>query len=53
LELGGKSIKADISLTDRTDMDVPMLLGRATIKGHFVVNPAKTFLLSRKRKIPT
>jgi hypothetical protein len=51
LELGGKSIKAEITLTDRTDMGVPMLLGRATIKGHFVVNPAKTFLLSRKRKV--
>lgn len=51
LELGGKTIKAEVTLTDRTDMDVPMLLGRATIKGHFIVNPAKTFLLSRKRKI--
>jgi hypothetical protein len=49
LELGGKLLKAEMTLTDRTDMDVPMLLGRATIKGHFVVNPAKTFLLSRKR----
>lgn len=50
LELGGKSIKAEITLTDRKDMGVPMLLGRATIKGQFVVNPARTFLLSRKRK---
>jgi hypothetical protein len=51
LALGGKAIKAEVTLTDRTDMGVPMLLGRATIKGHFVVNPAKSFLLSRKRKI--
>jgi hypothetical protein len=51
LELGGKAIKAEVTLTDRTDMGVPMLLGRATINGHFIVNPAKTFLLSRKRKI--
>lgn len=51
LELGGKLLKTEITLTDRTDMGVPMLLGRATIQGHFVVNPAKTFLLSRKRKI--
>jgi hypothetical protein len=50
LELGGKLVKAEVTLTDRTDMGVPMLLGRATIKGHFIVNPAKTFLLSRKRK---
>ena len=50
LELGGILLKAEMTLTDRTDMGVPMLLGRVTIKGHFVVNPAKTFLLSRKRK---
>ena len=50
LELGNKTLRADVTLTDRKDMGVPMLLGRATIKGQFVVNPAKTFLLSRKRK---
>jgi hypothetical protein len=50
LELGGRFLKTEMTLTDRTDMGVPMLLGRATIKGHFIVNPAKSFLLSRKRK---
>ncbi len=53
IELGGKSLKAEITLTDRTDMGVPMLLGRATINGHFIVHPGKTFLLSRKRKTVT
>jgi hypothetical protein len=51
IELGTAVIKAEITLTDRSDMGVPMLLGRSTIKGKFLVNPGKTFLLSRKRKV--
>ena len=31
-------------------MGVAMLLGRATITGRFLVNPARTFLLDRKVK---
>jgi hypothetical protein len=48
LQLGNVVMKTEITLTDRTVMDVPMLLGRNSIKGHFVVNAAKTFLLSRR-----
>jgi len=52
LEIGKAVFKAEITLTDRSDMDVPMLLGRNTLKGRFVVNPARTFLLDRKVKTP-
>jgi hypothetical protein len=48
--LGSKTMKTEITLSDRRDMDVPMLLGRNTIKGLFVVNPGKTFLLTRRLK---
>jgi hypothetical protein len=48
LQLGNVIMKTEITLTDRTVMDVPMLLGRNSIKGHFVVHAAKTFLLSRR-----
>jgi hypothetical protein len=51
IELGATLIKAEITLTDRSDMGVPMLLGRNVIKGKFLVNPAKTFQLSRKGKV--
>jgi hypothetical protein len=51
LQLGSTVMKTDITLTDRTDMDVPMLLGRNSIKGLFVVNAAKTFMLSRRKVI--
>ncbi len=50
LELGVHVFKTEISLTDRTDMEVPMLLGRNSIKGHFIINPAHTFLLRTRKK---
>ncbi len=50
LEIGKAVYKTEITLTDRSDMDVPMLLGRNTLKGRFVVNPARSFLLDRKTK---
>ena len=52
LQLGNMVMKTEVTLTDRTDMDVPMLLGRNSIKTLFVVNPAKTFMLSRRKVIP-
>jgi hypothetical protein len=48
VQLGSVLMKTEMSLTDRTDMDVPMLLGRNTITGLFVVNPGKTFLLTKR-----
>jgi hypothetical protein len=48
VQIGQTIIKAEITLTNRTDMDVPMLLGRNTIKKIFIVHPGKTFLLTRK-----
>lgn len=53
LDLGGHSFKAEVTLTDRTDMGVLMLLGRNSIKGHFIVNPARTFLLKPRKKLPS
>lgn len=50
LEIGKQRFKAEVTLTDRTDMGVPMLLGRDTLKGRYVVNPARTFILDRKSK---
>lgn len=50
LELGMHVFKTEVTLTNRTDMGVPMLLGRNSIKGHFIVNPARTFLLRTRKK---
>jgi hypothetical protein len=49
LQLGHMVMKTEITLTDRTDMEVPMLLGRNSLKGLFMVNPAKTFMLKGRK----
>ncbi|NNE21632.1 MAG: ATP-dependent zinc protease [Rhizobiales bacterium] len=46
LSLGGRVWTVEITLTDRAEMGVPMLLGRATIKRRLVVHPGKSFVLS-------
>ena len=52
IAIGTTKFTAEITLTDRTDMGVPMLLGRATIRGKFIVHPGRSFLISRtKRKL--
>lgn len=50
IAIGGTKFTAEITLTDRTDMGVPMLLGRATIRGKFIVNPGSSFLISRSKR---
>jgi hypothetical protein len=50
LQIGQIRFKAEVTLTDRTDMGYPMLLGRNTIKGLFLVNPARTFLQGNMRE---
>ncbi len=48
IQLGTRQFKAEITLTRRSDMGVPLLLGRNTISGKYLVHPSRTFLLSRK-----
>ncbi len=52
VQIGSTMLKTDITLTDRADMDVPMLLGRNSLKGLFVVNPAKTFVFTKRKIAP-
>ncbi len=53
ISIGGETFPAEVTLTDRADMGVPMLLGRATIRGKFIVHPGRSFLLSRPKRKPT
>ena len=48
--IGTLKYAIEITLTDRTDMGVPMLLGRAAVKGRFLVHPGRSFLISRKKR---
>jgi hypothetical protein len=50
IAIGPVKFTAEITLTNRTDMGVPMLLGRATIRGKFIVHPGRSFLVSRPRR---
>jgi hypothetical protein len=53
LKIGNHRFTIDITLTDRADMGVPMLLGRSSLKGRFLVHPGRSYLLSAtKRKKP-
>ncbi|MCA3556281.1 RimK/LysX family protein [Aestuariivirga sp.] len=53
VKIGKIMLRIDVTLTDRTDMGVAMLLGRGSIGHDFLVHPAKTNLLSaKKRKTP-
>jgi hypothetical protein len=52
VELGAHRFFTSITLTDRRDMGVPMLLGREAIRGHFLVQPARSFLLRPKKARP-
>jgi hypothetical protein len=51
VQLGVMVFKTEVTLTDRTDMDVPMLVGRNSLKGMFIVNPAKSFVQTRRKPV--
>ena len=46
LELGGEVFDAEFSLTDRSDMVHPVLIGRTALAKRFLVDPARTYLRS-------
>lgn len=48
--LGGHSWPIEITLTNRSDMSNLMLLGRQAMGKRVLVDPSKTFLLSRRRR---
>lgn len=51
VKIGKVTLRIDVTLTDRTDMGVAMLLGRSSIGHDFLVHPTKTNIISaRKRK---
>ena len=48
VEIGGRLLDAEITLTQRADMGAAMLIGRSSIKDLFLVDPSRTFLRSRR-----
>lgn len=52
VKIGKHIITMEVTLTDRTDMGVAMLLGRSSIGHGFLVHPTKTHLLSARKRTP-
>ena len=50
IQIGSHRFRTEITLTNRTDMGVPMLLGRASIRGRFAVHPGRSYIISRENK---
>lgn len=46
IKLGAKIYKAEFTLTDRSSMRYPILLGRKLLKGRFLVDVSKSFMLA-------
>ena len=49
IKLGNKSWKTDISLTQRSGMAHPMLIGRNTLKKKHMIHPKRSFVLTEKK----
>ena len=50
VQLNGHSLTTEFSLTDRSNMRHTILLGRKFLKGRFIVDVSRKFLLSKKKK---
>lgn len=46
VEVNGNIWKIEVTLTNRDLMGFRMLLGRQALRGHFIVDPGRSFLLS-------
>ncbi|HEU4664280.1 MAG TPA: RimK/LysX family protein [Dokdonella sp.] len=53
VEIAGRRIETEMNLTDRGAMLFPLLLGRATIGGHFRIDPALSYTCPRPKRAPT
>jgi hypothetical protein len=52
LQVGGLVHRIEINLTNRRNMLFPMLLGRTAMAGHFLVDPARSFVLGDRGTEP-
>lgn len=48
LQLGERRWNIEMTLTNRDNMQFRMLLGRTAIKGHYVVDPGRSYLVGHK-----
>ena len=48
IRIGTHVIDAEVTLTTRSDMGAAMLIGRSALRGTFLVDPARSFLRSKR-----
>lgn len=48
VRIGGELYPIELSLTDRSDMRFPLLLGRRFIRNRFIVDVSQTYLLDKE-----
>ena len=53
LSIGGHTWPIEVTLTARDDMLFRMLLGRTAMKGRAQVNPARSYLVGKKKRLAT
>ena len=51
IELAGRAVKAEVTLTNRDEMGFRMLIGREALRQGFRIDPAKSFLGGRAPKL--
>jgi len=52
LAIAGIIHPIEITLTDRTRMEFPMLVGRSALRRHVIVDPGRSYLGSGKSRLP-
>ena len=50
--IGRQPHRAEVTLTDRDTMKFRVLLGRTAIRGHYVVDPGRSYVQGRRKKRP-
>jgi len=50
ITLAGQTWPVEITLTEREDMLFRMLIGRSALRKRFIINPARSFVTTRKLK---